>query len=290
MSPYRVAAVVLVIGAGLVGSYLIIKNSIPAVPAGQAEGPVTAPKPLAQNPVKWIEEAAEFLNEPAKNLANSSSFLAENGGQGGSGNTESTSSVNLTKLVAQSLFGQMQKSDQNEQNPFEGKGFDPQSPEGQKMIQEAIANLKNSSLFPNQSVRDSDLKISSDNSSKVKSEYLITTGGIIVDNSNEVYKNPVKALEKLVNNSDASEVAQLADTYAKIYNGFVNTPVPSNWLDLHKRYVTFLKNTESVYRAIADFQNDPVKSQLFTQLVPEVAKIELSIKQEYYQKSLNLNS
>lgn len=288
MNPYRIAAIILVIGASLAGSYLIIRSSIPSVPSVSEAQDNPISQPLTQNPVKWLEEATKFLQEPAQNLADTGSFLAENANQG-ENNSASTSSANLTELVAKSLFGRMQQLDQSGQSPFEGQSFDIQSPDNQKLIQEAVADFKDPSILFSQSVSDKDLKILNDNSAEAKAKYLETTGKIILDNSNESYNNPTKALENWINSSDPSGINQLADAYLKIYNGFLNAPVPSDWLELHRRYTTFLKNAKTIYWGIADFESDPIKSQIFAQLIPEMTKIELGLKQEYYQKSLNLN-
>ena len=53
------------------------------------------------------------------------------------------SSVNLTELIANSTFNQMKMLDQSENDPF--GNLDPQSSESKKFIEEAMAQIGDSS-------------------------------------------------------------------------------------------------------------------------------------------------
>lgn len=286
MKPLKIAAIILVISGGLAGSYFILKSSVP-----KAEGDKTneiAPASLnsvTKNPIEWLEQTAGIGNSPAEDSVPSDSNFNQ---ASASQNSASSSSLNLTEFVAGSIFNQMKKFDQSGSGPF--KNFDPKDPQSQKAVADAIAKLQDPASILNQVVNDSEIKISSDNSASSKGAYLQLTGEIIIKNSNEAYSNPSKAVNDAFNSSDVSAVLTLADTYEIIYQGFLNTSVPSDWLDLHRRYLILLKKVEATYRGIADFQNDPVKSALLSQVAPNLAKEELKLKQEYYKKVLGLNS
>jgi len=137
-------------------------------------------------------------------------------------------------------------------------------------------------------IDDKDIKISSDNSKEAKIQYLETTGKIILNNSNEFYVDPTKALEQISSGANVSGVNQLADTYLEIFKKFLNTNVPSDWLGLHKRYLIIAKKFELAYRGMADFQNDPVKTYLLGEMLPGLIEIENQIKGDYANKEKEL--
>ncbi|MCL5004561.1 MAG: hypothetical protein M1170_01285, partial [Patescibacteria group bacterium] len=88
---------------------------------------------------------------------------------------------------------------------------------------------------------------------------------------------------------DASDVEKIANTYENIYNEISKIATPSDYENLHKKYLFFLKKASLIYRGIANLQSDPVKAQIFFQSVPDIAKEELDIKKEYAQKAQDLN-
>jgi hypothetical protein len=276
----KIGATILIITAGAVGGFLIIKNSGPAAVIEKPQDDSIKKSMKADgNPLKWVEKAVGGLSD-----------IFEKSPEENKAAPEINSPDNLTDLVGKIVAGQIKTLDQS------GKGlenFDINSPEAQKIIQETIGNLSNPTSFFNEeinrTINDSQLKISNDNSYEAKSEYLMTTARIIKNNSNEFYNNPVKAFEKFSDYGDVSGIRQIADTYQNIFNGFLNTPIPSKWIDLHKRYLIFLKKAELTYRGIVDFQNDPIKAQILISTALELAKTELEIKQEYLNKSLNLD-
>ena len=165
------------------------------------------------------------------------------------------------------------------------ENIDPNDPQNQEAIKKQWRNCKTFRFLTNQ-FSDNDLKISQDNSKEAKSEYLMETAQIILKNSNNDYKNPQKALENFTDNFDVSGVRQIADAYSKIFDGFLNTKVPSDYLDLHRRYVILLKKAKETYQGLVDYSNDPVRAALSMQLTPKIVEAELNIKQEYLQEEL----
>lgn len=281
MGPTKIAAIVLVIGAGLFGSYLIIRNSVPVVPNGQAEEALSAGKPLAQKPVKWIEEATKFLNDPAKNLANSGSFLAESENKSGDA---SKNPVNLTELVAKTMFGQMRSLDQSDKNPFQGQGFDPNDPQGQQLIQKAIAGIEDPAALFNASVDDKDLKISQDNSKEAKIQYLKAVEEIAKNRrlNDFEYQRTSDQIIKDVNNdclgSGSSLNKELAGIYRSVVDDYIRLNVPFDWSDFHKSAIVYFKETNLVYQSLANCSNDPIKGYLAAQALPQLLEDGLKVR------------
>ncbi|MBU2652611.1 MAG: hypothetical protein KKA81_16925 [Bacteroidetes bacterium] len=278
MNPLKLGAIILILTAGLAGGHLIIKDSKTAGSGSYItlESSGKAPENPPKSPIQWMEKAKEFISNPIESFGlNESSKVSEVK----SSNDETP--LNLTEFVAKSVSNQMQTLDQKGV-----ENINPNDPQNQEAIEKAMAELQNFSLF-DELISDSDLKISQDNSLEAKKRYLTETAQIIIKNSNEAYNNPQKALEKMANTLDISGVKQAAEAYSEILNGFLNTEVPSDYLNLHKRYIILLKKAKEVYQGLVDYSNDPVRAALSMQLVQKIAEAELKIKQEYYQKSLN---
>ncbi len=273
----KVAATALIFFAGIAGSYLIVKNAVPKIDStknGLSEENSTSS--ISQNPIKWLGKTVAKLNDFISGDESSEAAkisLPEN---------IDFENINLTEFIAKSAFTQMKNLDQSGKNPFEN--MNPNDPENRKFIESAIAQISDPSLLlKNYSVNDKDLKISSDNSFFKKADYLMITGKIIYNNANDLYRNPIKVLEKLIL-SDVSNANKLADTYQTMFNGFLKTETPSDWLALHKKYLNFLKKSENLYRGLTDFNKDPVKVDLLVRMIPDMIKMEYGIQKEYYEK------
>lgn len=281
MNNIKIAAAVLILSSGVVGSYFIVKNSVPKVDSAQkiAESPIQ--NIINDNPIKWFSK----INSTSSANFNSPDSLSPDIFKN-TGRENDQYNSNLTQLVSQSLFSKMKSQDQAGSNPFDN--FNYQDSENKKLVESALLEFKN--LINDISVNDSDLKISNDNSGNTKAQYLEATGKIILDNSNEFYDNPGAALNMIVENSDLSGLNQVIISYSNIYNAFLKTPVPSDWLSLHKNYLILLKQSEMAYSGIKDYKQDPIKAQLLIQAAQELSKKEAEIKKEYYQRVLEVNS
>jgi len=277
MNPIKITTIILIISVGLIGAYLIVKNSS-HINLGGTLAESSENKSISKNPIQWLENlvSSKDVDLGAINTNNVKD-------QPQNISSDDLESINLTKLLAESMFGQMRNLDQSGENPFET--LNPNDP---KIIQEAIGNIQNLVSVLNQSINEKDIKISQDNSLANKGKYLEATAKIILNKSKELYKNPMEILEKAIDAGDVSGANQLADAYQNVFNNFLNTEVPSDWLDFHRRHLSILKKFEMAYRAIADFQNDPVKAYLFIQALPELAKADVEIKEEFYKKSLEM--
>ncbi len=272
MNPIKTGARILILTAGLTGGYLIIKNSKPAGSGGYVhiESGGEAVENFQKSPIQWVEKAKEFISHPIESLGLGAQTDGDNPADG--------ASFNLTEFVAKSVSSQMQTLDQQGV-----ENIDPNDPRNQEAIEKAMAELQNFSLF-DESISDKDLKISQDNSLPAKAKYIESVGKTFTENVTDVYKNQSKALDKLTSTGDVSDVKKLADTYRNIFNGVLTVSVPSDWLDLHERFLMILKKFEFVYRGIVDFKTDPIKADLLAQMIPELSEIELQIFKEYKNK------
>jgi len=274
MKKFISAKAVFIIIAGLVGAYFIVKSGAGIKPDNAKSNDGFAGNFInltGKNPLQWVKDNFQKIK------AIPTDRQAEN-----FNNSQVADQINLTEFVAQSMFTQMKDLDSRGIDP--SSGFDPKSQEGQELIKQTLAKISDPLLLlENYFINDKDLKISSDNSSQKKIIYLEATVNIIYNNSNSLYKNPIKVLESLIV-GDISNANKLADTYQNIFNGFSNTEVPSDWLALHKRYLVLLKKFENLYRGITVFKQDPIRADLLVQMIPDMADEEVKIQQEYFEK------
>ena len=275
MKNFIFAKAIFIIIAGLVGSYFIIKSDI-GVDDGKSkkeEFSDNSANSIGENPIQWVKD--NFQKTKAENFSDkiqNVDQVAENKNQ----------PINFTEFVAKSMFTQMKNFDQKGINP--SNGLDLKNQEGQELIKQTLAEISDPSLLiKDYQINDKDLKISKDNSSVKKVAYIEAIATIIYNNSNSLYKNPINVLEKLIL-GDVSNANKLADTYQNIFNGFLNTEVPSDWLSLHKKYMTLLKKFENLYRGLTVFKQDPIKADLLTQMIPDMMSAEFQIQQEYLKK------
>jgi hypothetical protein len=278
MNPVKIAAIILIISAGLVGSYFIIKNPIPPLPSGQTQD-ASALKPLVQNPLKWVENTV-------KSLTDNSPVERDNNIK-----TENKNTTNLTELVAKTMFSQMKNLDQGEKNPFQGQGFDPNDPQSQQLIQEALASIQDPAAFFNPSVEDKDLKILTDNSLSAKIKYLEEIREIIqkqFGDSNQ-YKKDAEEIIQEVNNdcfsTGSPKHQKLINTYQSLINNLIPVYVPSDWLDFHKRVISHYKKNYLIYKTLVNCPNDPIgaylAAQSFPSLIEEAVNIQNLLSDKY---------
>ncbi len=277
MIPPKIAAILLIIGAGLVGSYLIVKNSIPFLSASQIKnnsGQESSDQELlGQNPIKWLENKANSFTESIKDMAN----LGKPATMGtDNANANDENSVNLTEMVAKTMFNKMKNLDQSGQNPFQGQDFDPNDEQSQKLIQEAVASMQGEGNLFNPKIEDKDLKISSDNSKEAKFNYLISMQEKIRKYFNDSSLQPSE--DQLMKNIDrdcfgggGSANSKIAEAYNNAANENLNISVPSSWADIHKETILFLKKGNLIFGAIAGCAIDPMKGYLAVQALPQLA-------------------
>ena len=282
MNRTKIAAIVFILSAGIIASYAILKNSalkIDLTKSGLTEE--NAESSISQNPIKWLGRTVAKLNDfvSGKESDETKISLPQN---------IDFENINLTEFVAKSSFTQMKNLDQSGQDPFE---IDPNDPANKEFIEKAVAGIGDPSSFFNPTVDDKDLKISQDNSKEAKTRYFDAIGKVMLENINSDYRNPMIVMQNFANNYDVSGIKRIIDAYSKMLNGVISTEVPSDYLEIHKRYIVFLKRAKMVYSVIANYDKDPVKATLSAKLIIGIVEADLAIKEEYAEKVLqNLQS
>jgi|GEM_PF-2036649 len=276
MNRVKIFAIVLVILAGLVSSYLILRNPGQANVSGNIYGANDKIADLSKaildkNPIQWVEKAKEQISVAADSAVSQVS-----------GKQNSSGVPNLTNAIAKQMFSGMKNIAQNGVGDTQG-GFNSDDPQNQQLINDAINNIQNPFAGYDLSVDEKSIKISQDNSGQNKINYLEAVSNIIMKYRTDAYRDPLSAVDKAVMSADLSPLEQLIGTYKNLYSGLISLSVPSDWFALHKSYLEFMKKAEAVYSGIADISNDPVRASLFVQMAPDILNQEIQIRKEYYK-------
>ena len=265
----------MVILAGIVSSYFIFKNSGPAAASSENGGISELSKQILENsPIKWIEKAKEQILTGDSVGNESSNFL------------NSSKQINFSELVASQMFGDMENMFQSGDS---STVFDPEDPNNKEAIQSAISGIKDPLSYYDLSIDEKAIKVLQDNSKEAKKNYLEGVFIVFSQNETDAYKNPTSAVDKAILLSDFSGLNQLVKTYQNLYNRFMIVSVPTDQLELHKRYLRFFKKAGIIYSGIGDIQNDPVKAGLFFEMVSGLINEEIEIGKEYYKLATGID-
>lgn len=266
MKPFKIAAIFLIIGAGIIGSYLIVKN--PATSSSSGQTLSVSNQDFTKNPIKWIEDAAKSVTDSANGLADIGNSLIKNNGNS---DTENKDAVNLTELAAQAIFNRMKNLDEAGQNPFEGQSFNPDDPQSQKLIEETLSGIQSSNPFIPKLIKNEDIKILNDNSQKMKSEYLNAIESISQNRLNKYeYRRTAEQVMEDLNNDCFSPQTdsvnfKLAASYSAVAEDYLGIYVPSDWVELHKQIINYFKKGSLIYSAIGKCYEDPISESLAVQ-------------------------
>ena len=249
MTSFRFATIIFIIGAGLVVSYFIIYDS-----------PSDEIKTVSKNEVRKISESVLPTDEkPKTQLQWVENFNSLNKTSGDA----LTSSNNLTLSLGQEMVEQIKLSpgifDFEKGNLSAGANL-----LSNRLINNAFTSNQLGLVF----VLDGTvLKTSSNNSTEAKANYLKTVGELNKKNFADFNKSyPVVIYETYGENNPASAV-QLADIYQGLAKELSALSAPSDYLELHKRIILSYKNAEVVYRAMANYSQDPIKGYLALEMV-----------------------
>ena len=269
MNPIKITTIILIISAGLVGSYFIVKKASPPISDKEDISPLNETDSLFQKPIQWVEKLKDFVNKQEEEPQNPAP----------------EDSLNLTKMVAGSLFGRMKNLDQSSKNPFEGQGIDINDPENQKLIEEAVADITDPF---NPKIENKNLKISGDNSKEAKLNYLKS----IQEIGQKYFGNPgfkrdsdqlIKDINQDCLGNGNTVNSKIAIAYNDIATNYLNINVPSDWLDIHRTVIIYTKRGHLIFKALANCAMDPIKGWLAMKTLPQFAS-ESQIIQEVLKK------
>ena len=232
------------------------------------------------NHVPGIKEAIDQKSDENKlGLNNPLTIdrLRQEGAKGnGLGYVPTDAQGNITRMIAQSMFLNMQKLDQSGTNPF--GGLDASDPEVRAVLEETIRSVPGE-IFTT-AIDTSELKMTSDNSrssktryvegvSRIVETYFYTPGAsqLAIQSSQELIDN----LHKDCFESGASaKNAELSKVYKNVLEAYKGLTVPSSWIALHKMILGHYKALGDIYGAFSQCKEDPIRAYVGIDRLPEI--------------------
>lgn len=139
-------------------------------------------------------------------------------------------------------------------------------------------------------IGDAELKILSDNSKEAKKRYLEIIGEINKKHSSSFGKIYLEIIVDVYQKLDVSSAKQAASVYNKLAEEYLNVLAPSDWLDVHKALIIHFKNAATVYSAMSEYLNDPIKGYLALETIEAVANNGEQTQNFLNQKIKELNN
>lgn len=255
----KLTTIILIISAGLIGSFWIIKDAKKTTSETAGFSLENAVKP-GGTLFKYVEKAAQDItNDASKN------------------------SFNLTESLSKSVFEQIKSTD------FPNQNNENLSADINLMSGNLANNILEKQLLDFNLIFDinnSDLKISQDNSQEAKIKYLETIGKINKNNLGDFNKNYLEVIIDVFQKLDISSAVQLTNIYKNLANDYLNITVPNDWVDIHKELIIHFKNSEIVYRTLSNYLNDPVGGYLALEIIEEIAVDNSELVQNFLNEKI----
>lgn len=283
----KISVIILVLAAGLAGSYFIIENSAPAADIKQ-EITEKDGKPPIENPIQWVEENVKDvlskmgeLNQLGLSDKPTLDIQPEN---------------NFTQAFSQMIFEQIKSK--NEQGLTEKDGQTAIfAPNEETISQEwldkflTVNSSDNSSGPYHPKVNEKKFKISQDVSPVKQIQYIKNLESISQKHFAGFNKTSNDVLNEIAEKKDSSSAIQLANIYKTIADDSYQVVIPSNWVDFHKALLSHFYSAQSLWDSIANFENDPLRAYLaaqFTSNLEESAKgIQVLMAREMSKNNLS---
>lgn len=251
MNKSKIFVVILILGAGIIGSYLIIRNA--------------EPKNLsAENSEKKSEPAPQesLSGKPFKFPENNSLSLGKN---------------NLTQALGETFFDVV-NSPETLEEIRNGIVTDPDFLSSQ--VANDLMSKKMADLNFVSEISDREIKISKDTSLEAKKKYLEEATKIVQKDFGDFNKNYFQVVIDVYQKVDVSSAARLTEIYKKLAADFSELPVPADWVSIHKEIIINYKNSGVVYSAMANYPTDPIKGYLALEAVDKVANKAVALQSE----------
>lgn len=242
----KMAAVFLTLIVGIFGSYLVIVN-------------------VANN-------GANLKNndDSLAQLQNADGVYDESNISGGFGENIDNNlgdQSNLTEIFSRSFFNQVQAANITQQSPDDLK-------KSAGLMSQGVLNdvLKLSpQLKTVADIKNSDLKISGDNSAAFKKQYVKN----ILDTTKKDFsgigdKNILLIINDVYGKNDFSSALKAVDCNKNAANDFLAMEVPVNFISFHKKAIVYYMNSEIVFGSMASYSSDLFKGSVALEMVDQI--------------------
>ncbi|MBI4993850.1 hypothetical protein HZC33_02765 [Candidatus Wolfebacteria bacterium] len=237
ISRAKIVTSVLILGVALVYSYLAIFSSLPSFNIAEKKSDNNIFNPLfGKNPLQWVGNRIENKNSSDLSLAQYANKL----------DSKKNQENNFTENFVNTVFNRVQAG-----NLAQG-GVNPSFP-GDKEINGKF------DLGLVEFLKDSEIKISFDNSKEAKIKYLDSLSESAKKDYGDFKKDPLEITIDVVKDLNPLSAKEAAEIYKNTAKDFLNIEAPSTWKNFHKDLVIYFKNGAVIYEAMAQYHKDPLK-------------------------------
>ncbi len=141
------------------------------------------------------------------------------------------------------------------------------------ILTDAAANFDPNSLKP--IIKDSDIKISQDNSREALLTYMSSFQEIIRGAANEIPSG------MLIREPTIEDADPLMTIYRKAANKFYNLTVPSSLINIHKKEIALLIAKKNVFEKTKNYQKDPLSAVLAGQALEIIDSEFLQLSEDF---------
>jgi len=85
-------------------------------------------------------------------------------------------------------------------------------------------------------------------------------------------KNDAEIIQEGIDTKNFKQVNCLTNTYLQAYEELLKIPIPLDWLDIHKEFLTVYWNFHKVYQYIPKYENDPLKGTIVLEKFEQTTK------------------
>ena len=187
-------------------------------------------------------------------------------------------SPNLIKIVSNTLTKEIEEKNKGNLSQKNGK-ISIQSPSITSFMSELNKKIGSLKKYQNNypPVDESKIIISYDISPNNQISYIKRLADISKKDFGNFHKTSDQVLNDL-EHKNISSAKKLAEIYAKIINDIYQTPVPKNWLEFHKEYLTYFNICYYTYQSLANFQNDALLASVNLENVFAIKKLNYLLK------------
>lgn len=256
MNRFKIFAVILILGVGMTGSYLIVRNAglnALSVKNPDKKSELTSRESLPEKPFKFPNN--NYLS-PVKD--------------------------NLTKALGETFFDAI-NSPETLEEIRSGIVTEPDFLSGR--VASDLMSKKMADLKFVAAISDSEIRISKDTSAEAKKKYLEAISEIVKKDFGDFNKNYFQVVIDVYQKIDVSSAARLAEIYKKLAANFSELSVPADWAALHKEIIVNYKNSGIVYSAMADYPTDPIKGYLALEAISGITDKAVAIQTELAEKA-----
>lgn len=195
-----------------------------------------------------------------------------------------TTTENFTDALGQLLANRIESENTSGQSVTSSINVNNISEEMMKYLSTTTVDF-----FPK--INGQDIKISQDTSAQNQLNYLKTLQDISQKYIKEYnYNKPaLDVFNEIVNKNDSSSAKNVAEGSKAVLNDYYQVIVPLNWVDFHKKILSYFSANQMVYEALADYNNDPAKSYLAVNAIPQLGALAEELQKILTEQAINNN-